>query len=228
MLMSSQSKSGDVQKNIKGKHLALPVRTAIPWELRSYIDMRSAGGLLNSPNDRWCMGSWQATPSMLIFKKKEQVLWSCLYPAITGLEIEERSFSFGTKKTLRIERSHQQKKEVIWLVVAAIIRWERWIRQRAFPRFLTENDLLGLAKGLDATAEQLVWLFWERRHLSLDELEQLGFTQNAGEIIETVKEIVNPLAEEEFGFSLCVFLETRTDPVTNEIIRNSWWLNNPG
>ena len=207
MLMSSQSKSkqSDVQKNIR-------------------ITMKSAGGFLNSPNDRWCMGSWQATPSMLLFKKKEQVLWSCLYPAMTNLEIEERSFSFGTKKTLRIER----KKEVIWLVVAAIIRWERWIRQRAFPRPLAEDDLLGLAKGMDATAEQLVWLFWERRHLSLDELERLGFTQDASEIIKTVKEMINPLAEEELGFSLCVFLEARVDPVTNEMIRNNWWLNNPG
>ena len=33
------------------------------------------------------------------------------------------------------------------------------------------------------------------------------------------------LAEEELGFSLCVFLEARVDPVTNEMIRNSWWLN---
>lgn len=206
MLTSSQGKQIAAQKNIK-------------------IDMQSAGGFLSSTKDHWCMGFWQALPSNLVFKKKEHVLWTCLYPTITDLKIEERPFSFGIKNTLRIERTHQQKKESIWLVVEDITKWERWIRQRAFPRALTENDLLSLAKGLDATAEQLVWLFWKRRHLSLEELDSLGFTQDASEVLKTLKERINPLAYEELGFPLCVFMETNIDPVTNKMIRNSWWLH---
>lgn len=206
MLTSTQSKQSTVQKSIR-------------------INLQSPGGFLSSTDDRWCMGSWQALPSTLVFRKKEHVLWTCLYPTITDLKVEERPFSFGIKKTLRIERSHQQKRESIWLVVADLAKWERWIRRCAFPRPLTENDLLSLAKGLDATAEQLVWLFWKRRHLSLEELEPLGFTQDADEVLKTMKETINPKAHEELGFPLCVFLETRTDPATNEMIINSWWLN---
>lgn len=206
MLMSSQGKQSAVEKIIKS-------------------DMQSPGGFLSSTNDRWCMGSWRAMQSTLVFKKNEHVRWACLYPAITGLAVEERPFSFGTKKTLRIEHSHQQKKEIVWLVVDALARWERWIRQRAFPRSLTENDLLSLAKGLDATAEQLVWLFWKRRHLSLDELESLGFAQDASEVLKTMKEMINPLAEEKLGVPLCIFLEAKVDAVTGETISNSWWLN---
>jgi len=191
------------------------------------ILLESSGGFLASEEKRWQMGSWQVTDRSLIFSNGRIVIWSCPYKSIKSLEYDERPFAFGTKDAIRIQYTDNSKNRKVWLVVNNLPTWEKFMRIRAFPEQLTEEQLCGLANKLDSMSEQLLWYLWERRYATIEELTMRGNTDNSMEILKRIKEVINPIAEELVGYSLLVFRNKKVDPLTNKEIENSWWLFDP-
>lgn len=201
-------------------------KTDLQWQDETVL-MESPAGILMSEDSRWCMGKCSAFQRAVAFFSDHQVIWSCPYEDITSLNMEERPFAFGTKKTVRIEYRCSGQLKTVWIVLVEHYKLEKIIRVRAFPRALSEEDICRVAGGVDNVSEQFLWYLWKKQYATIDELTALGILDDPEEILRKIKGVINPAAEEMLGYPLFIFREKGFDPVTDRTFENCWCVFNP-
>lgn len=186
------------------------------------ILLKSQGGFLTPQTERWRMGQWISTDQDLVFFVNKFVVWACPYKRIINLNIEERPFAFGTKPSIHIQYGERQ--ESVWLLVADDFdKWENFLHSRADGQFISEKQLFKLTEKLDILSEELLWYLWQHKYASLDELMVVIKVNEPELVLKRIKETINSLAKELFGYPLCIFKdECRISD--HEIVKNSWWI----
>lgn len=186
------------------------------------ILLKSQGGFLMPQSDRWRMGQWIATDQDLDFFTNKFIVWACPYKSIVNLNVEERPFAFGTKPSIHIQ--YGEKQESIWLIVADDFnKWEYFLHGRVASQFTSEKQLFKLTVKLDILSEELLWYLWQRKYASLDELMAVIKVNEPELVLSRIKETINSLAKELFGYPLCIFKEEYRIS-DNEVIKNKWWI----
>ena len=189
------------------------------------IVLKSPGGFLISQTKRWRMGFWTATSYSLNFSHNNSIIWSCDYSSIINLHLEECFFSFEKKDSLCIK--HDKENRMVWLIVENLKKWQNFIYAHTFHQLFifTEEQIHVLAQKIDVLSEEILWYLWKNKHATLIELMALRTLVDQSEVLNRIKNIINPLAEKLFGFPFCVFKTEKKHPKQNRIIANNWWVN---
>lgn len=190
----------------------------------AFIELKSPGNFLTSQAERWSMGIWTATSRSLAFSNKNLMIWSRDYSSFKNLNLEKLPFAFGKKESIRIEL--EKKGESVWLIVENLKKWQKFIHAHTFhqPFLISEEQVYELAQEIDVISEEILWYLWRNKHATLTELSQQRTVIAQSEVLRRIKSVINPLAEELFGFPFCIFMSEKNLPGLNKVITNSWCL----
>jgi len=97
--------------------------------------------------------------------------------------------------------------------------------RRALPVALKKPKKSNLFfDGLDEKSRQILFALSTTGHATLDELSEAAHATHF-EVLQRLREVINPESEQRFGVPFASFNESRTDVLTGERILFSWWLN---
>jgi hypothetical protein len=77
---------------------------------------------------------------------------------------------------------------------------------------------------LDEKSRLILMTLSKRGYATLDELSVAAQSTHY-EVLQRLREVINPLSIRQFGKPFAVFMESNSDPLTGEKILFSWWLN---
>ncbi len=77
---------------------------------------------------------------------------------------------------------------------------------------------------LDEKSRKIFWYFRYHGHVRLTELTKLIGASNDMEVLNRLREVINPTAIRIFGKPVLEFCESRVDPVTGKKVLFNWWL----
>jgi len=96
---------------------------------------------------------------------------------------------------------------------------------RAYPAVVKKSKKSNLFfDGLDEKSRQILFALSTTGHATLDELSEAAHATHF-EVLQRLREVINPESEQRFGVPFATFNESRTDVLTGERILFSWWLN---
>ena len=149
---------------------------------------------------------------------------------IVAARIERVRSVLGRKKdVLCIEYSatdRRRKVSRVWLTGADVHLLQEKLAETTAPLDLAAIE--SLLPHLDADAERIALFLWERRHATIRELAEHARMPSHMDILLKIREVINPIAEEFFGFPLLVFAQARRDTFTGEDVPYSWWILGAG
>lgn len=209
-------------KSIRKAH-----KQKLPPKENTWLLKESGGGFLAPQMHNWRMGEWCAKTEQICFVQNGVTIWSSAYSAIRNLNFKDMPYAFGMKRSLEISFGDEAGSQKVCLITADLEAWEKFLRVRAFPTPLTEEQVAAVASQVDNFSEQILWYFWEHRSASISDIARLGLSEGPIEFLGLIKEVINPKAMELLGFPLLIFREKEKDPDTAEEIRNCWWLIDP-
>jgi len=93
-----------------------------------------------------------------------------------------------------------------------------------FPQKRAPGDLGEILWFLDVKSRQILWYLWWNRHAEIGELAQLTRAESDMEILSRIKQVINPAAQGVLGKEIVRFENSKIDPVTDERVLFSWWL----
>jgi hypothetical protein len=93
-----------------------------------------------------------------------------------------------------------------------------------FPQKRAPGDLGEILWFLDEKSRQILWYLWWNRHAEIGELTRLVEAESDMEILSRIKQVINPAAQDVLGKEIVRFENSKIDPVTDERVLFSWWL----
>ena len=149
---------------------------------------------------------------------------------IVGARIKRVRSVLGRKKQvlcLECRRSGgSHKPSRVWLTGKDIHTLREKLMDLAAPLNLAAIE--SLLPHLDADAESIVRLLWDRHHATIRELAEHTGMPSHMDILLKIREVINPVAEKFFGFPLLTFAPARHDTFTGEEVLYSWWILGAG
>ena len=148
---------------------------------------------------------------------------------VIGSRIDRARSALGGKTVLCLQyRAVGRKRNLsrVWLTGMDIHVLREKLADLAAP--VDVGAVESLVPHLDADAESILRLLWERRHASIRELSEHTRMPSHMDILLKIREVINPLAEEFLGFPLLAFAPVRRDTFTGEEALNSWWILGAG
>jgi len=81
-----------------------------------------------------------------------------------------------------------------------------------------------LVRSVDAKSRQILECLMRERHAGIRKLADLICASSDMEVLNRIREVINPKAQEIVGEQLVTFEKSKIDPLTGEKITFSWWL----
>lgn len=89
---------------------------------------------------------------------------------------------------------------------------------------VSEEEIEKVASELDPQSRCLLLHVWEQRHATIQDLSGLYDAPNHMDVLQRIRDIINPLSETIVGFPILVFERSKSDPLTGEKVLFSWWI----
>jgi hypothetical protein len=90
---------------------------------------------------------------------------------------------------------------------------------------MTDEEKLQFLDRLDVKSRRIFWYFRCHGHARLAELTELIGATSDMEVLDRLREVINPAAVNIFGKPIVEFRESRMDRITGKKIPFYWWLS---
>jgi hypothetical protein len=90
---------------------------------------------------------------------------------------------------------------------------------------LKSDNLNEFLNHLDEMSRKIFWYFRYHGHARLSELTELIGASADMEVLDRLREIINPAAVEIFGKPMLEFRESSVDPLTGKKVPFHWWFS---
>ncbi len=151
---------------------------------------------------------------------------------IVGSHIRQMRSVLGIRKQVLCVKCHtvggKHNPSRVWLTGPDIHTLREKLADLVAASALDIAAIEKLVPHLDADAESIIRFLWDRRHATIRELAEHARMPSHMDILLKIREVINPLAEELFGFPLLTFASVRHDPFTGEDVSFSWWVVGTG
>jgi hypothetical protein len=87
------------------------------------------------------------------------------------------------------------------------------------------RDLGDVIDTVDEKSRQIVWYVWWNRYADISELAELTRAESDMDVIQLIKNAINPAARSILGRDIMRFESSRTDPMSGEKVLFKWWLD---
>ena len=90
---------------------------------------------------------------------------------------------------------------------------------------MKSDNINKFMRSLDEKSKALILFILGNRHADIRELSNLISSPNDSYTLTRIREVINKIAEGILNKPILIFEESKTDPVTNDKILFSWWIN---
>lgn len=205
------------------------------------IILTDSAFLKNSMRSGWKPGHLFLTNRRLVLHQPARNIFETSLETILSISTEKKGFILRSVDALGITFANPKNatSSRVWIVVEKPENWQKEIFSRTRLQ-VAENDIEKIASELGPESRAILLHIWERRHATISELWGLysapqpaparltvgqgGPAGNHMDVLQKIRDIINPTSEKAVGFPILVFERSKTDPETGENIPFSWWI----
>ncbi|MDA2925971.1 Hsp20/alpha crystallin family protein [Acidobacteria bacterium AH-259-G07] len=179
----------------------------------------------NTPRSGWKPGHLSLTNKRLVLHQPARNIFSTFLETISTVTTEKKGFILRSVDALCVTFVNPKNgtSSKVWIVVKDPEKWQKEIFNRTRLQ-VSENDVEKIAGELGPESRAVLLHIWEARHATIQELARLYDVPNHMEVLQRIRNIINPVSEEVVGFPILVFERSRMDTVTGEKVPLSWWI----
>ncbi len=212
---------GRIQDKRQGR-LSLPL---LPGES---IVLADQGFLKKNSRSGWKPGHLTLTDQRLVMHQQTRDIFSAPLDSILSVATVKKGFVLKRVDALLIGYTNAVDKSSsrVWILVKEPLKWQQAIFHRTKVQ-ISEAELERVCGELEPESRGILHHIWDRGHADLSELADILEAPGQWEVLNRIKNRINPLSEKLLGFPMLVFESSRKDPLTKKHIPNSWWIMGP-
>ena len=193
--------------------------------LNEEVIFTSSGAYKDSLRSGWKLSNLYLTNQRLFLWNSTRILLQIPLENITGINIQLKNFILRKKDALCISYQNLSNKSLsqVWIMVKDVHKLKNKIYERSILK-IDQEGIDKIIKELDAESQSILFFIWENRHATINELFSLYNAPNHMEVLNRIRNIINPVSQRVIGFPVLVFERSKIDESTGEKILFSWWV----
>jgi len=174
----------------------------------------------------WMLGHLFLTDRRVGLQSPFRIALELSLHTVRSIAVEKRPFVLRSKNVIiltctpRTERGASSRH---WLITRDLETWCTRLYQMT-QLTVDEGAIAGLAAGLEPDAAAILWHVWHVHHATIDDLARLIDADCHSDVLLKIKAQINPLAVEQLGCPILMFLPHGLDPRTGRHVSFSWWI----
>lgn len=189
------------------------------------VILTSSGAYKDSLRSGWKLSNLYLTNQRLFLWNSTRTLLQIPLENITGINIQLKYFILKRKDALCISYQNLSNKSLsqVWIMGKDVHKLKNKIYERSLLK-INQEGIDKIIKELDAESQSILLLIWQNRHATINELFSLYNAPNHMEVLNRIRNIINPVSQRVIGFPVLVFERSKIDESTGEKVLFSWWV----
>jgi len=193
--------------------------------LNEEVIFTSSGAYKDSLRSGWKLSNLYLTNQRLFLWNSTRTLMQIPLEDITGINIQLKYFILKRKDALCISYQNLSNKSLsqVWIMVKDVHKLKNKIYERSLLK-MDQEGIDKIIKELDAESQSILLFIWQNRHATINELFSLCNALNHMEVLNRIRNIINPVSQRVTGFPVLVFERSKINESTGEKVLFSWWV----
>jgi HSP20 family molecular chaperone IbpA len=189
------------------------------------VILASSGAYKDSLRSGWKLSNLYLTNQRLFLWNSTKTLLQIPLENITGINVQLKNFILRRKNALCISYQNLSNKSLfqVWIMVKDVHKLKNKIYERSLLK-IDQEGIDKIIKELDAESQSILLFVWENKHAAINELFSLYNAPNHMEVLNRIRNIINPVSEKVIGFPVLVFERSKIDESIGEKVLFSWWV----
>jgi len=210
---------------IKGGLNYLNMKNKPELKVNEEVVLTNPGFYKDNLRSGWKPGHLYLTNERLFLWQPARIIFQTPLKNIKGVSIQQRGFILRSKDALCLSYQHPKADGILnaWIMVKNVETW----KNRIFERSLLEINQEGvekILKELDPESQNVLLSVWSNRHATIDELARAYEAPNHMDVLNRIRNVINPAGERVIGFPVLAFERSKIDSVTGKKVMFSWWI----
>ena len=190
------------------------------------IILHDQGGFKHQSRSGWKVVEFFLTNQRFFLYQLQKVIFEVLLIDIYDLKTEKLYYVLRQREAICIlfRKKNKLKEGALRFVVNNSKEWKNKIYQNALLK-VNIKIINKIAEQLDTDCKKILLFLWDKHYAMISELAGLINAENHMQVLTTIKDAINPMAEKIIGCPIISFERSKTHPETQEKILFSWWLN---
>lgn len=189
------------------------------------VILTNPGFYKDNSRSGWKPGHLYLTNARLLLWQPARIIFQTTLENIKGISVQQRGFILRSKDALCISYKHPNNAgfSQAWFMTKDVEKWKDRIFQRSLLE-INQEGIEKIIKELDPESQNILLFVWQNRHAAINELASLYNAPNHMDVLQRIRNIINPKAQELIGFPVLVFERSKIDGPTGKKVMFSWWI----
>ncbi|MBU4445762.1 hypothetical protein KJ656_11875 [bacterium] len=189
------------------------------------IVIKSSGFYKSNLRSGWKPGHVYLTNRRLIFWQQSKYLFQIFLDSIKGIAVQQIVVVLKKADTLCLSYKSLtgQGNSRVWVFTKDLEK----LKSKIFEQSMLNADQVAIEKiasELDSESRSILHYLWENSHATIEELASLYDAPNHMEVLQRIRNVINPVSERIVGYPILVFERSKIDELTGKKILYSWWI----
>lgn len=189
------------------------------------VVLTSPGFYKSNLRSGWKPGHVYLTNRRLIFWQQSKYLFQIFLDSIKGIAVQQIVVVLKKADTLCLSYKSLtgQGNSKVWIFIKELEK----LKSKIFEQSMLNADQVAIEKiaaELDSESRSILHYIWENRHAAIEDLASLYDAPNHMEVLQRIRNVINPVSERTVGYPILVFERSKVDELTGKKILFSWWI----
>ena len=201
-------------------------KKTFPLQLGEHLLLEAPGAYKHESRAGWQLGHLFLTDCRVGLQSPSRTSMDIRLGNIRSVTVEKRPFVLCSENVIILTCAPKTEHGVssrFWLITRDLETWCTRLYQMTQLK-VDEDAVAGLAAGLEPGAAAILWHVWHNHHANIEVLARLVDAECHSDVLLKIKAQINPLAVEQLGCPILVFLPHGLDPRTGQHVSFSWWI----
>jgi len=199
-------------------------KKTLPLQPGEHLLLEAQGACKHESRAGWKLGHLFLTDRRVGCQLPSRISLDIPLGNIRSLTVGKRPFVLCSKNVIILTCAPRTERGVssrFWLITRDLETWCTHLYQMTQLK-VDEDAIARLAAGLDPEAAAILWHVWHNNHADIEELARVVDAECHSDVLLKIKAQINPLAVEQLGCPILVFLPHGVDPRTGQHVSFSW------
>jgi len=187
--------------------------------------LTSSGAHKDSLRSGWKLSNLYLTNQRLFLWNSIRTLLQIPLENITGVNIQLKYFILKRKDALCISYQNLSNKSLsqVWIIVKDVHNLKNKIYEKSILK-IDQEGIDKIIKELDPESQSILLFVWKNKYATINGLFSLYNAPNHMEVLNRIRNIINPVSQKVIGFPVLVFERSKIDESIGEKVLFSWWV----